>query len=102
MEIVKVNNYKTFAETLKVKTGCEVDIRVRGVDHTHYQLSKDGISLGVLCINKGISAFAPFVTHATERDDQYFNVQYMPMIDDLVKVLKVFNELFVCEEETID
>jgi hypothetical protein len=97
---MKVKNYKVFAETLKKKTGCEVNIKLMDTDHTHYQLSKDGISLGVLCVDKGEASFAPFVTHETAQNDQYINVQYMPMLDDFIGVLKVFSELFVCEEET--
>ncbi len=99
MEIMKVKNYKVFAETLKKKTDCEVNIKLMAADHTHYQLTKDGIPIGVLCIDKGEVSFAPFVTHETFKNDQFINVQYMPMIDDLIKVLKVFNEMFVCEEE---
>ena len=99
MEIMKVKNYKVFAETLKKKTDCEVNIEVLEKDHIHYQLSKDGISLGILCINKGEASFAPFVTHKTAKNDQYINVQYMPMLEDFIAVLKVFDELFVCEEE---
>lgn len=98
MEIIKVKNYKAFAETLKKKTGCEVSIGLIDTNHTHYQLSKDGISLGVLCIDKGEVSFAPFVDHETATNDQYINVQYMPMLDDFIGVLKVFGELFVCEE----
>jgi hypothetical protein len=97
---MKVKNYKVFAETLKKKTGCEVNIKLMDTDHTHYQLSKDGISLGVLCVDKGEASFAPFVTHEIAQNDQYINVQYMPMLDDFIGVLKVFSELFVCEEET--
>lgn len=99
MEIMKVKNYKVFAETLKRKTGCEVNIKLLGTDHTHYQLSKDGISLGVLCIDKSEVSFAPFVDHATAQDDQYINVKYMPMMDDFISVLNVFSEMFVCEIE---
>lgn len=98
MEIMKVKNYKVFAETLKKKTGCEVNIKLMSTNHTHYQLSKDGISLGILCIDKGEASFAPFVTHETAKNDQYINVQYMPMLDDFIDVLKAFSELFVCEE----
>lgn len=98
MEIMKVKNYKVFAETLKKKTGCEVVIRVLNKDHVHYQLVKDGVSLGVLCIDNGEPSFAPFVNHETARDDQYINVAFMPMLEDFIKVLNVFGELFVCEE----
>ena len=98
MKIMKVKNYKVFAETLKKKTGCEVNIKLMDTNHTHYQLSKDGISLGVLCIDKGEVSFAPFVNHETVQNEQYINVQYMPMLDDFIGVLKVFSELFVCEE----
>lgn len=98
MEIMKVKNYKVFAETLKKKTGCHVNIRVLNKDHVHYQLVKDGISLGVLCVDKGEPSFAPFVNHETARDDQYINVAFMPMFEDFINVLNVFEELFVCEE----
>lgn len=98
MEIMKVKNYKVFAETLKKKTGCEVNIKILEKDHIHYQLTKDGIALGVLCVDKGEASFAPFVSHDTAQNDQYINVQYMPMLEDFISVLKVFNELFVCEE----
>ena len=64
MEIIKVKNYKSFAETLRKKTGCEVNIKImEGKDHYHFQLDKDGVSLGVLCLNQGEASFAPFVTH---------------------------------------
>lgn len=98
MEIVKVKNYKVFAETLKAKTGCEVKIQIIAKEHTHYQLSKDGISLGVLCIDNGEVSFAPFVTHETVKNEQYINVKYMPMLDDFISLLQVFEELFVCDD----
>ncbi len=99
MEIMKVKNYKTFAEMLKGKTGCEINIKLMGKDHVHYQLTKDGITLGVLCIDEDEASFAPFVSHENAQNDQYINVQYMPMIDDFIHVLKVFADLFVCESE---
>lgn len=99
MEIIKVKNYKSFAEILKNKTGCEVIIKImEDKDHYHFQLNKDGISLGVLCLDKGEVSFAPFVTHANDRNDQYINVNYMPMLGDFIDVLNVFNEMFVCED----
>ena len=36
MEIMKVKNYKVFAETLKKKTGCEVSIKIINKDHFYY------------------------------------------------------------------
>lgn len=35
MEIMKVKNYKTFAETLKAKTECDVTIKLISSNHTH-------------------------------------------------------------------
>ncbi len=100
MKIMKVKNYKVFSEILKKKTGCQVIIKIMSSkDHYHFQLNKDGISLGVLCLDQGEASFAPFVTHETAQNEQYINVQYMPMLDDFISVLKVFDELFVCEEE---
>ena len=99
MEIIKVKNYKSFAETLRKKTGCEVNIKImEGKDHYHFQLDKDGVSLGVLCLNQGEASFAPFVTHTNAQNDQYINVNYMPMLGDFIDVLKVFNEMFVYED----
>lgn len=100
MKIMKVKNYKVFAETLKKKTGCEVIIKIMNTkNHYHFQLNKDGISLGVLCLDQGEASFAPFVTHETAQNEQYINVQYMPMLEDFICVLKVFEKMFVCEEE---
>lgn len=102
MEIIKVMNYKAFAEELKKKTGCNVTIKIlNDKDHYHFQLDKDGISLGVLCLDNGDVSFAPFVTLDTAENDQYINVKYMPMLDDFIAVLRVFDEMFVCEEENI-
>lgn len=99
MEIFKVKNYKIFADILKKKTRCEVIIKIiNGKDHYHFQLNKDGISLGILCLNQGEASFAPFVTHETAKDDQYININYMPMFEDFISVLKVFDEMFVYEE----
>ena len=96
---MKVKNYKVFADMFRRKTGCDVNIKILGANHEHYQLSKDGISLGVLCIDNGEMSFAPFVSHETAQNDQYINVKYMPMLDDFITVLRVFEELFICEEE---
>lgn len=99
MEIMKVKNYKVFAETLKKKTGCEVIIKIMdGKDHYHFQLNKDGIPLGVLCLDEGEVSFAPFVDHETAVDKQYINIKYMPMLDDFISVLKVLGKMFVCED----
>ena len=101
MEIMKVKNYKTFAETLKQKTECEVKIKLmKENDHIHYQLNKDGMSLGVLCVQDGEPSFAPFCTFDNDSsNDHYINVRYMPLFDDFIGVLKVFGKMFVCEEE---
>lgn len=95
MEIYKVKNYKMFAKQLESKTGCNVEIKLMGKDHTHYQLNKMGISLGVLCIDEGEASFAPFVTHNTARDDQYINAENLPLFDDFVELLLTFKDMFV-------
>lgn len=95
MEIYKVKNYKVFANQLMEKTGCDVSIRLLSKNHTHYQLSKMGLSLGVLCVDNGEVSFAPFVTHETARDDQYINAQNLPLFDDFIQLLTVFREMFV-------
>lgn len=102
MEIMKVKNYKVFAEELKKKTNCEVMIRImNSKDHYHFQLSKYGVPMGVLCLDCGEASFAPFANFENARDEQYINVKYMPMLDDLISIFRVFDELFVCEMEEI-
>ena len=99
MEIMKVKNYKTFSETLKAQTGCDVNIKLMtGKEHIHYQLTKDGFPMGVLCVDKGDVSFAPFVTHETAQNEQYISVQYMPMLDDFIVVLKAFHTMFVTND----
>lgn len=101
MEIYKVKNYKVFADQLKNTTGCDVSIKLIAKNHTHYQLNKMGLSLGVLCVNNGEVSFAPFVTHETAENDQYINVQHFPLFDDFVQLLTVFHSMFVDEETSI-
>lgn len=97
MEIYKVKDYKVFANQLAAKTGCDVSIRLMGKNHTHYQLSKMGLSLGVLCVDNGEISFAPFVTFDTAKNDQYINAQYLPLFDDFIQLLTIFREMFVEE-----
>ena len=98
MDIYKVKNYKTFADELTKKTGCDVTIAVLERNHFHYQLNKMGISLGVLCVNDGEVSFAPFETLESAKNNQYINVKYAPMFDDFVHVLNVFKNMFTTEE----
>lgn len=97
MDIYKVKNYKVFAKDLEEKTGCEVLIRVMGSNHTHYQLNKMGISLGVLCVNDGYMSFAPFVTLDSAKNDQYIGAENLPLFDDFAAILAVFHTMFVDE-----
>lgn len=95
MEMYKVKDYKSFAIELEKQTGCEIKIRVIGKNHTHFQLDKMGVSLGVLCICCGEVSFAPFTTLDLQRDDMFINVRYFPMLDDFVHLLLAFREMFV-------
>lgn len=98
MDIIKVKNYKTFAETIETATGCDVLIKLMGnKNHVHYQLNKKGISIGVLCIDDGEATFAPFVTLENAQNCQFISMQYMPMMNDFIKVLEVFSKMFVAE-----
>lgn len=101
MDIYKVKNYKTFAEELAEKTKCHVTIQILSRNHIHYQLTKMGISLGVLCINEGEASFAPFENLDSVKNNQFINVQYAPMFDDFVNVLTVFKDMFTTDE-TVD
>lgn len=101
MDVFRVKNYRTFSEMLKKKTGCDIIIKIMEIqrEHFHFQLNKDGIAMGVLCIDNGEASFAPFVTHENARNEQFINVQYMPMLEEFISVLKVFSEIFVIDEE---
>lgn len=101
MDIYKVKNYKTFAMELEKKTGCSVDIKLQAKDHVHYQLSKMGLSLGVLCVDHGEVSFAPFATHTSATNDMYINAGNLPMFDDFIQLLTVFREMFVDDNETV-
>ena len=98
----RVNNYVEFAKMLEQKTGCSVKIKImNGAEHIHYQLNdKYDVSLGVLCIDKGVATFAPFVTHETAQNEQYINVQYMVMFDEFAKLLGTFKNIFVTSEKS--
>lgn len=101
-EVKKVENYKTFAKMLEVKTGCEIKIKImKDESHVHYELLKHGLSLGVLCIDKGKPSFAPFVNLDTAENDQFINCSYMPMFDDFIDVLNAFKEIFVYEPDGV-
>lgn len=101
MEIMKVKDYKSFADTLAKASGCKVIIKLMpGKDHVHYQLEKTGISLGVLCINQGDVSFAPFVTHSTVADSQFINIRFFPFIDDFVDLMRTFKQIFVESDKT--
>lgn len=95
MEIYKVKNYKVFANQLAERTGCEVLIRLLEKDYTHYQLNKMGLSLGVLCVNRGDVSFAPFVTLDSAKNEQYISAQNLPLFDNFVELLTVFHDMFV-------
>ena len=81
MEIKKVMNYKSFGDNLASKTGLDVKIKVIDSykEHYHYQLSKDGISLGILCYNEGNMSFAPFERlNGNFSNDCYIELTYAP------------------------
>lgn len=95
MEIFKVKDYKVFAHQLANKTGCDVSIRLMGKNHTHYQIDKMGLPMGVLCVDNGEVSFAPFVTFDSCKNDQFIAVQNFPLFDDFVCLLMTFREMFV-------
>lgn len=99
MDILKVKDWKTFAKRLEESSGYKITLKILNEDHVHYQFEKSGISLGVLCINQGQVSFAPFVTHETAKDEQYLNIQFFSLIDDLNNLLKMFRMVFVCDYE---
>lgn len=100
MEIYKVKDYKALANDLAEKTGCDVKIQLIERDHTHYQLSKMGISLGVLCVNRGEVSFAPFENLDTAKNNQYINAKFLPMFDEFVSLLSVFKTMFTDPDTT--
>ncbi len=101
MEIYKVRNYKAFAKQLEEKTGCNIAIRLMGRNHTHYQLDKMGLPLGVLCVKDGEASFAQFATLDSATNDQYINAENFPIFDDFVTLLMTFREMFVDESDDV-
>lgn len=99
MEIIKVKDYKVFAQKLEQKTGCNITIKLMGSDHTHYQLDKIGLSLGVLCIDKGVASFAPLNTMDKVTNAEFINIQSFPLFDDLIDLFAIFRKMFVETEE---
>ena len=105
MELKQVKDYRQFAEMLQRKTGCSVTIELKGRDasHVHYQLDDEyGMSLGVLCVQEDSVAFAPFVTHANQRDEQYINLKYMPQFGRFIDLLTVFQKMFVIKYDEME
>lgn len=101
-KVEKVIDYKAFAELLEERTGCSIEIEVkdRKGKHIHFQLNdKYNMSLGVLCICDGEASFAPFATHKSVSNEQYINIHHMVQRDDFVKILGVFEKLFVSKEK---
>ena len=70
-----------------------------GPDHTHYQLDKIGLSLGVLCIDKGVASFAPLNTMDKVTNAEFINIQSFPLFDDLIDLFAIFRKMFVETEE---
>lgn len=68
-------------------------------NHYHFQLDSDGISIGVLCMDKGEPSFAPFTTLKNVKNDNFINCTYMSLIDDLINVFKVLGDMFTCDLE---
>lgn len=100
MEVIKIKNYRDFGRKLEKSTGCDILIQIMDdKDHVHYQCSKMGISLGVLCIQRGDVSFAPFETLKSARNDQFINVKFFPFIDDFVDLMSSLKEIFVSSEE---
>lgn len=87
-----MKNYRQFAELLEQTTKCNVTIQImRTNEHYHYQLDdRFGMSLGVLCVDKGGISFAPFVTHKTCQDSQFININHAVQFDDFAMILQGF------------
>lgn len=95
-KINKVKNYRQLAEELEKQTGCSVKIKVLEKSHIHYEIyDKYEMILGTLCVNDGDVSFAPFVKSENATDNEYINIAHMVQADDFIKLLGVFNEMFV-------
>lgn len=95
LEIIKVKDYKVFARQLEEETGCDISIKLMGKDHTHYQLDKMGLPLGVLCVDNGEVSFAPLNTIEQVSNAEFINIRYFPMFDDLTNLFTTFRRMFV-------
>ena len=101
-KINKVKNYKQFAKLLEEKTGCSVSIEIIDKDHIHYQINDEyKTSLGILCIDHGDVAFAPFATHDDNENEQFISVIHFVQVDGFNKLMNAFKEMFVVDESEI-
>lgn len=101
-KINQIKNYQHFATIIEEETNCSVKIKVmnRDASHVHYQINdRFDMSLGVLCIDNGDISFSPFTTINNSPDDSFINIYHLVRVEDFVKLLSVFSEMFVKDEE---
>lgn len=96
-KVNKVKNYRQLAEQLEKETGCSVKIKVLDKNnHIHYEIrDKYDMVLGTLCVQDGDVSFAPFVTSDSASNNEYISIIHMVQAEDFIKLLGVFNKMFV-------
>ena len=96
-KVNKVKNYRQLAEQLEKETGCSVKITVIDKNsHIHYEIhDKYDMVLGTLCVQDGDVSFAPFAASNTASNSEYISIVHMVQVEDFIKLLGVFNKMFV-------
>lgn len=80
MKIKKTKDYRAFGDYLSNISGCDITIEIMNEkNHVHFQFKKEGIPLGILCINEDEIVFAPFE----------------PFLNDLAGLITIFGEVFI-------
>lgn len=99
MEIKKIKNYKDLANKFKEITKCdEVKIsEMRGNNHYHFGMIKDGMPIATICYEDGELSVAPFirVEDSNTNGNEWINVNKLPIFDDFVVLMEGLKELVV-------
>jgi len=88
LNILKVKDYIEFGDKLKELTGCNVCYKImRDDNHYHYELEKNGLTIGIVCYDKGKIRFAPFGTFSNCPNDRFIDFKFAPSFKDVTETL---------------
>lgn len=94
MEIVKIKNYRKFANELAEKTKLTVTPQEIESNHIHYHFKKDFTTILVVCIKNEKVTFLPF-DKEIRQDNTWLSIDNLLYLDELKIVLDVIKSLFI-------